>query len=98
MALSSPNEWCPAFFAVANKTRGQRRELAVRWLRPRCGLENERLRGCLRVEISPPVRKEEDDDEEDEVGGERGEVEEGEEEQWDEREFAEAFREVMDLG
>jgi hypothetical protein len=84
VTLSSLKEWRPAFFAVRGKSRERRREMAVRWLGPRCWCE-ERLREVLRVEISEVygVRKERDGDEE---------------EEWDVREFAEAFQEVMERG
>jgi hypothetical protein len=95
ITLTSPRygqPWRPAFFAVYNKTREQRIAYAVRWLHPRCPLEDERLRGCLRLELSSTgvLHK-------DEFKGSRFAPEEDDEDDWDGEEFAEAFKIVMGL-
>jgi hypothetical protein len=82
VVLGSLGEWRPAFFAGWGRER--RRERAVGWLGPRCKVADERLRRVLWVEICEPF-------------GGRLENEGGEEE-WDVREFADAFREVMECG
>lgn len=83
--------WRPAFFAVENKTRAQRVALAANWMKPRCPLENERLRACLQLELVPPsgsskVAK-------DDYKGSRfaPEEDEDEEQEWDCTEFRDAF-------
>jgi hypothetical protein len=93
--LTSPSYgqvWRPAFFAVQNKTKEQRISLAVRWLQTRCPLENERLRGCLRVEGTPPAHLSQED-----LKGSIFSPDENEEKDWDYTEFAEAFNTVMNL-
>jgi hypothetical protein len=93
--LASPNygqPWRPAFFAVQNKTKEQRIALAVRWLQSRCPLENERLRACLRMEVTPPAMLSKDD-----FSGSIFSPDDNEEIEWDCTEFSEAFKIVMSL-
>ncbi|OAL05527.1 hypothetical protein IQ06DRAFT_69387 [Phaeosphaeriaceae sp. SRC1lsM3a] len=92
--LTSPGGqmWRPAFFAVDNKTKQQRIALAVGWMHPRCPLNNERLRACLRLELNPSARFFRD-----EYKGSRFAPEESDDEEWACAEFAEAFRVVMSL-
>lgn len=98
ITLTSPRyvhhrPWRPAFFAVYNKTRAQRIAYAVRWLKPRCPLQNERLRDCLRVEMhTPPWEALSKEDFKNSWFADAVE-----EDDWDFAEFAEAFRVVKSL-
>jgi hypothetical protein len=95
ITLTSPSygqAWRPAFFAVYNKTKEQRIAYAVRWLKPRCPLLNERLRECLGVELHTPFTALKKEDFE----GSRFALE-GMEDEWDCEEFAEAFRVVKGI-
>ncbi|CAO2655267.1 Nn.00g103310.m01.CDS01 [Neocucurbitaria sp. VM-36] len=83
--------WRPAFFAVENKTREQRVALAANWMKPRCPLENERLRECLQIELVPPSGLSKDD-----YAGSRFAPDEDEEE-WDCMEFMDAFELMKSL-
>jgi hypothetical protein len=91
ITLRSPyygQAWRPAFFAVENKTREQRIALAAQWLHPKCPVENERLRACLRLELDPSPSMLSKDP----YTGSRIVLDDDEEMGWDYSEFAEAFQ------
>lgn len=94
VTLTSPRGrmWRPAFFAVDNKTTQQRIALAVGWMHPRCPVDNERLRACLRLELNPSARISKD-----EYKGSTFAPEDSDEEDRACAEFAEAFKIVMSL-
>lgn len=84
-------EWIPAFFAVQHKTRAQRVELAARWMRARCPLENERLRACLQLELTLAPGLSAEDFKRSKFAPDE------DEESWDPKEFHDAFQRAKNI-
>ncbi|KAF2188918.1 hypothetical protein K469DRAFT_702609 [Zopfia rhizophila CBS 207.26] len=80
--------WRPTFLAQEGKTREQRIYIGATWLKPRCPLQSDRLRMCLRLEIMPSGGLVQDD-----YKGSRF----APEDEWDYSEFAEAFEKMKNL-